>query len=169
MSIRLSDFLESTQVSIHTCCTLFLLKNTLLVSLLSVFIGILFCKAEEPGPLPLTIGLVARIWCSHLCDLTSISGQGTKAQLQATAGQGHWKSFSPRIGTHSKRGRNDLESRWQGLKDTEIELGLDCRAYTWGCPWAPSCPNAFPFGGVGPNPCSRIGRDYISISEEGGK
>lgn len=50
MSVRLSDSLESTHVSIHTCCTLSLLKNTLLVSLLSVFIGILFCKAEELGP-----------------------------------------------------------------------------------------------------------------------
>ena len=92
MSIRLSDFLESTQVSIHTCCTLFLLKNTLLVSLLSVFIGILFCKAEEPGPLPLAIGLVARIWCSHCCDLASIHGWGqTLLQAKAPRDQHLWR------------------------------------------------------------------------------
>ena len=36
--------------------------KTLLASLLSVFVGILFCKAEGPGLLSLTAGLVARIW-----------------------------------------------------------------------------------------------------------
>ena len=43
----------------------FLLINTLLALLVSVFVEILFCKAEGPGPLSLTAGLVARIWCSH--------------------------------------------------------------------------------------------------------
>ena len=125
MRARLRDSpSESAHVSIHTYCTLFLQINTLLASLLSRLVGILFCKAEGPRPLSLTTGLVARIWCSHLCDLTSIFGRGTEAQIQATAGQGHSKSFSPRIGTHSRRGKNDLESRWPGLKETEIELGL---------------------------------------------
>ena len=40
----------------------------LLVSLLSVFVEILFCKAEWPGPLSLTSGLLVRIWCFHYCD-----------------------------------------------------------------------------------------------------
>ena len=52
---------------------LFLLINTLLISVLSIFVGILFCKAEGPGPLSLTIGLVARIWCFHCCDPATIS------------------------------------------------------------------------------------------------
>ena len=43
----------------------FLLINTLLVSLLSIFVEILFCKTEGTGPLSLTSGLVARIWCFH--------------------------------------------------------------------------------------------------------
>ena len=30
--------------------------------------GNFFCKAERPGPLLLTTGLVARIWCSHCRD-----------------------------------------------------------------------------------------------------
>ena len=37
-------------VSIHAYCTLLLLISPLLVSLLSVFVVTLFCKAEEPGP-----------------------------------------------------------------------------------------------------------------------
>ena len=41
----------------------FLLIKTLLASLLSVFVEILFCKAKGPGPLSLTTGLVARICC----------------------------------------------------------------------------------------------------------
>ena len=39
----------------------FLLMNTLLASLVFVFVEILFCKPEEPRPLSLTTGLVAKI------------------------------------------------------------------------------------------------------------
>ena len=46
----------------------FLLINTSLVSLPSVFMGILFCKVEGPGPLSLATGLMARIWCSYCRD-----------------------------------------------------------------------------------------------------
>ena len=52
---------------------LFLLINTLLISVLSIFVGILFCKAEGPGPLSLTTDLVARIWCFHCCFPATIS------------------------------------------------------------------------------------------------
>ena len=42
---------EFAHLSIHTCCTLFFLWiNILLVSLFSIFVGILFCKPKEPGP-----------------------------------------------------------------------------------------------------------------------
>ena len=51
----------------------FLLINTLLASLLSVLGDILFCKAEEPGPLSLTADLVVRIWCFHHHSLASVS------------------------------------------------------------------------------------------------
>ena len=37
---------ESIHVSIYTYCILFILINSLLVSLFSVFVGILFCKAK---------------------------------------------------------------------------------------------------------------------------
>ena len=52
----------------------FLLINTLLASLLSIFVEILFCKVEGPGPLSLTIGPVARIWCFHYCNPDPVSG-----------------------------------------------------------------------------------------------
>ena len=50
------------------CTVLFFLINTSLASLFYVFVQILFCKVEGPGPLSLTTGLVARIWCSHRHD-----------------------------------------------------------------------------------------------------
>lgn len=43
-------------------CTLFPLNKHLL-KLLSIFVEIIFCKAEGPRALVLTAGLVARIWC----------------------------------------------------------------------------------------------------------
>ena len=57
--LRDSPF-KSARVSLF-----FLLINTLLALLLSVFVGILFCKAEAPGPLSLATDLVARNWCFH--------------------------------------------------------------------------------------------------------
>ena len=43
-------------------------------SLLSIFVGIFFCKAKGPGPFSLTTGLVGRIRCFHCRNLTSTSG-----------------------------------------------------------------------------------------------
>ena len=40
----------SSGMSMHMHCTLFLVINTFLISLLSAFAGMLFCKAEEPRP-----------------------------------------------------------------------------------------------------------------------
>ena len=59
---------EFPGVPTHTYSTLFLLINTLLASLLFVFLEILFCKAEGPGLLSMTPSPVARIWCFHCCD-----------------------------------------------------------------------------------------------------
>ena len=57
---------------IGSCASLHVLSSfvltALLPPLLSVFVGILFCKAEGSGPLWLTTSLVARIWCFHCCD-----------------------------------------------------------------------------------------------------
>ena len=96
---------ESVLVSIDTCCTLFLQVNTLHISLLSIFVGILFCRAE--GSLLLITGLMARIWCLHCHDPASASGQEPKPcfkllQAEATRDQGEfcpmrlmqWKAFS---------------------------------------------------------------------------
>ena len=37
--------------------------------------GILFLQSQQARALSLTTGIVARIWCSHCHDLTSISGR----------------------------------------------------------------------------------------------
>ena len=66
----------------------FLLINTLLASLLSVLGDILSWKAEEPGPLSLTTGLVVRIWCFPHHSLASVSSYDPKSHsklLQAKA------------------------------------------------------------------------------------
>ena len=77
-------------ICLSTCTVLFFLViNTLLFSLLSIFVGILFCKAERPRPL---WGPVTRIWCSHCCDLTSL-WMGTQVLLRATASQGLQRSL----------------------------------------------------------------------------
>ena len=83
---------ESAHVPVHTCCTLFLPIHALLASLLSVFVGTLFCKAEGPGPLSLTTGLVARVWCSRDRDSACL-WLGTQAMLQAAADRGHPRSY----------------------------------------------------------------------------
>ena len=78
----------------------FFLTNTLLVLLLSVFAGILFMQSRRARTLLLTIGLAARIWCSHYCDPTSISGWWTEALLQVAAGQGHQRLLFTKINTY---------------------------------------------------------------------
>ena len=83
---RDSNYHEGTTLSLSppTCLTthtvLFsLLINTSLVLILSLSVGILFCKAEGTGwALSLTNGLVSMIWCSHCHDLTPISGREPK-------------------------------------------------------------------------------------------
>ena len=71
-----------------------LLINTLLVLLLSLSVGILFCKTEGTGwALSLTSGLVSMIWCSHCHDLTPTSGREPKPcfkLLQAKPTQDHY-------------------------------------------------------------------------------
>ena len=69
-----------------------LLINTLFGSLLSIFVGVLFCKAKGPGPLSLTTGLVARIWCSPHCDPASVSGWEPMPYSKPLLG-GHLRSY----------------------------------------------------------------------------
>ena len=80
---------ESAPVSIHTYCTLFLLTNTSLASLLSVFVEILFYKTKGSGPLSLTTDLVVRIWYFHHHDPASIFEKDSSCSkpLQAKATQ----------------------------------------------------------------------------------
>ena len=79
-------------VSLHVLYFFSLLINTLLVSLLSAFVGILFQQRQKTRDFSLIPGLVDRIRYSHNHNLTSISVRGTKALLQAAAGQSHPRS-----------------------------------------------------------------------------
>ena len=74
----------------HVLYFFFLLINTLLVSLLSIFAGILLLQSHRARALSLTTGLVPRILCSHHHDPTSITGREPKPcfkPLQAEATQ----------------------------------------------------------------------------------
>ena len=58
---------QGLSLSLPVCLSIgtvlfFLRIHTWLAPLLSLFVEILFCKAEGPGPLSLTTGLVASIW-----------------------------------------------------------------------------------------------------------
>ena len=66
----------------------FLLINTLLVSLLSVFVGILFLQSRRARALSLTAGLVARIRCSHGRDPTSVTGREPKPCFKPLQAEG---------------------------------------------------------------------------------
>ena len=63
--VRLSDSLW--------VCLFLLLINTVLVSLLSVFVGIRFLQSKRARALSLTTGVMVRI-CSHCHNMTSVSG-----------------------------------------------------------------------------------------------
>ena len=89
---------ESTHVYPHVV-TFSLLINSSLASLLSLFVGILSCKAEGPGPLSLTTGLMATIRCFHRHHPAQ-SPLGTQArskplQAKATLDQHLVKIFLP--------------------------------------------------------------------------
>ena len=90
------------QVSLWVCCcvylhilySLLLLINTVLLSLFSLFVGILLLQSWKARSWSLTTGLEARTWCSYCGDPTSLSGEGPETLLQATAGRGHLTSPS---------------------------------------------------------------------------
>ena len=69
---------------LSTCTVFFLLIHTSLASLLSLFVGILFCKAEAPEPLSLATALVTGIWC-----FLHYNRAGNPSPTQAVAGWGH--------------------------------------------------------------------------------
>ena len=79
-------------VFLHVLYFFSLLINTLLVSVLSAFVEILFQQRQRTRDFSLITDLVDRIRCSHNHNLTSISVRGTKALLQAAAGQSHPRS-----------------------------------------------------------------------------
>ena len=74
----------SLPLYLPTCTVFFLLIHTSLTSLLSLFVGILFCKAEGPDPLSLATALVTGIWC-----FLHYNGAGNPSPTQAVAGWGH--------------------------------------------------------------------------------
>ena len=86
------SLLESDRESTHTLI-FSLLINTLLASLLSVFVEILCCKTKGPGTLSMTT--LSRLGSSAFRALTQSSlCLGIQALLQAIASQGHPRSQS---------------------------------------------------------------------------
>ena len=73
---------DSESIHVSTYFSFFFLINTLLVSLLSICVGILFLQSQRARALSVTSDLVARTWCSHHCDLTSTSDQKLKLHLK---------------------------------------------------------------------------------------
>ena len=67
-----------------------LLINSLFASLLSMFREVFFCKAEGPGPLSLTTGLVASIWCFNHHNLALISGWKPKMHFKQLQAKSTW-------------------------------------------------------------------------------
>ena len=70
--VRLRDpLLESSSPS---STVLFSYNKYLTCSTTYFLCGNSFLQSWRPGPLSLTTGLLARLWCSHRCNPTSISG-----------------------------------------------------------------------------------------------
>ena len=85
----------------HRCTVLFPpLINTLLASLLFIFVEILFCKDEGPGPLSLTTVLVTRIWCFHCCDTARFPAGNPSPILSHCTSRPPEISFHPVIFCH---------------------------------------------------------------------
>ena len=117
MRVRLSLWARP-RVYPHILYSFFLLINTLLVSLLSVFVGILFLQSRTARALSLTTGLVARIRCSHCRDPTSITGRELKS------------CFKP---LQAKATRDHIWCRNPGIREVKVNRGLR-PAMAWG-PW----------------------------------
>lgn len=81
----------SLGLSTHT--VLFLLPiNTSLISLLSVFVGIFFCKVKEPGPCHWP--LIQWLGCGALTAAPDLNfWLGTKVLSQATTGWSHQRAY----------------------------------------------------------------------------
>ena len=73
----------------HVLYSFFLLINILLASLLSIFVEILFCKAEGPELSSLTTSLVARVSCAFTAATQLSLWLGTQALFQAAASWSH--------------------------------------------------------------------------------
>ena len=80
---------ESAHVSTRTY---HFLITSLLVSLLSVFVGIFFAKSKGKA-LSLNTGLVTRIQHSHYCGPTSVSGQEPKPHFRLLQAEAIWDQF----------------------------------------------------------------------------
>ena len=119
---------EPARVSIHTCYTLlFLLINTLLVSLLSVFVRILLLQSRRARALPLTTGLAAGIRWSHRHDPPSITGRELKPGFKPLQAEATRDEHSLRGGRRWEPGRNGehcpFHRRWLLLGPPSLPCG----------------------------------------------
>ena len=97
---------QGLSLSLHMCLSthtiLFFSINTLLASLLSIFVEILFCKVKGPGPLSLTLVL----WLGSGVFTTVTQPQPLAgAPLQVAADQGCPRSYRPQIENIQKKTR----------------------------------------------------------------
>ena len=83
---------ESARASIHTYGTLSPPNKYLTCFITFCLCGNSFPQNQRTRVLSLTTGQVARMWCPHCCDPASVSGRGTEAPLQVTAGWGYLRS-----------------------------------------------------------------------------
>ena len=96
MRVQLRDSpSESACVSIHTYCTL-LPPNKYFTGFTTFRLcGNSFLQSWRPGPLPLINGLLARIWCSHRCNPTSVSGWESKPFGSCCRLRSPWPGIQP--------------------------------------------------------------------------
>ena len=118
--VQLRDSLSLPMCLSTLTALFFFLINTLLASLISILVEILFCKAKGPGPLSLTTGLVARIWCFYCYDSAqSLAGSPSLASR-------HWRlrpHKSRLIASHSGSFFQELgQSVWRPPPDTGSKI-----------------------------------------------
>ena len=118
----------------------------MLVSLLFIFVAVLFLQNQKANAVSLTTGLLARISCSHAVTWPQ-SGQGTLALLQTTAGWSYPRS-GPREGPKDKlsihMGKHRIQGRFEG-----VTTGF-CEPSFW----------ALPLAGWFPDSATLLGSDF---------
>ena len=96
--VELSPLSLNPTMCVSTHNILFVLQTHAPCFTTFYLLEVLSCKAEGPGLLSLTTGLVVRVWCSHCCGLASVSGWEPKARSKPLQAEATWdQPNSPQI------------------------------------------------------------------------